>query len=278
MKFFRENKNNCQPIIFLYNDSASRTLDLGDIRNYIKNKLGDIEVILRPDFINFHLNSKFKDNYAKELAYCKVYEMYKSNIDYEPLPGEIRYEKTLIECPNKKFTGILYDGYKLDRVFQSLIAFGEIDINYLHIVFTNRLFGTYDDKDGRFHARVILCGHPSLISTTGIVEAPAKPKEFYLLKQKYAMLGMEMPPEVIKEKFQGRYIDYDDPRLTEIMKGYVMQSIFFYLFNEPFCENENCRLYNAHWQEEVINAQLKNSDFCKKHEKMINTLKKQISH
>lgn len=99
-------------------------------------------------------------------------------------------------------------------------------------------------------------GFPSLISTTGIVEAPAKPKEFYELKQEYVALGLPVPIEELKKKFRGRFIDYDDERLTEIMKGYVMQALFYHIFGEPFCRERRCRLFNAHWQEEVLEAQL----------------------
>jgi hypothetical protein len=239
----------------------------------LKHRLGDIDIRVRKDFITFHLNSKNTDEYANMLAQCKVRSLSNPKVDMDLLPGEIRFEKKLIECPEKKLTGVLYDGYRLDAVFQGLISEKELDFNNLHIVFTNRLFGTFDEKDHRYHARVIICGYPSIISTTGVVEAPAKPREFYHLKQKYSMLGTEIPHEVIREELQGRFIDYDDPRLTEIMKGYVMQSVFYHLTYEPVFEKKNCRLYNAHWQEEVLNAQLKDSEFCEKHEQILKNIR-----
>ncbi|MFN3550645.1 MAG: DUF6775 family putative metallopeptidase, partial [Endomicrobiia bacterium] len=105
---------------------------------------------------------------------------------------------------------------------------------------------------------------PSIISTTGIVEAPAKPKEFYLKKR----LGFDI--YTLKEEFKNRFIDYNDPRMTEVMKGYVLQAIFFHMTGNPFCEDKNCRLYNAHWQQEVIQAQLNTkNEFCDKHKKII---------
>ena len=273
MKFSEENKNDFQLTIFLYNDPSSKTLNLKEIRNYLKCKLGNIDVRERKDFNIFHLNLKKIDEYAKELAQCKVRSLTNPEIDFEPLPGEVRYEKKLVEYPKFKVSGVLYDGYQLDTVFQSLIPKNGLSFNYLHIVFTNRLFGTFDENDRRYHARVIICGYPSIISTTGIVEAPAKPREFYHIKQKYSMLGTDIPLEVIKKQIYGRFIDYDDPRLTEVMKGYVMQSVFYHLTQEPFCKEKDCRLYNAHWQEEVINAQLKGSEFCEKHEQILRNIK-----
>ena len=52
-----------------------------------------------------------------------------------------------------------------------------------------------------------------------------------------------------------------------------MQSVFYHLTQEPFCKEKDCRLYNAHWQEEVINAQLKGSEFCEKHEQILRNIK-----
>lgn len=273
MKSSEENKNDFDLTIFLYDDPSSKTLDLSKIRVYLKQKLGDIDVRIRSDFITFHLRSKNVDEYVRKFAQCKVRNLSNPLVDLEPLPGELRYEKKLIEHPEEKLYGVLYDGYRLDMAFQQLITKEELDLNKVHIVFTNRLFGTFDVNDHRYHARVILCGFPSLISTTGIVEAPAKPKEFYHLKQNYSMLGMDIPFDIIKKELQGRFIEYDDPRLTEIMKGYVMQSIFYHLIHKPFCEDKNCRLFNAHWQDEVINAQLNDGDFCKKHETILQNIR-----
>jgi hypothetical protein len=54
------------------------------------------------------------------------------------------------------------------------------------------------------------------------------------------------------------------------MKGYVMQALLFHLTEDPFCEDRNCRLYNAHWQEEVIHAQINSEyEFCEKHARVI---------
>jgi hypothetical protein len=275
MKSFKERKNNIHFTISIYEEPSSKTLNLKEIRDYLNHKLGDIDIRLRRDFITFHLNSKKIDNIAEELARCKVRDITNPDIEINPLSGEVQFEKKLIKHPEKKLFGVIYDGYQLDGMFQNLIHNEELDYRNIHVVFTNRLFGTFDEDDGRYHARVILCGYPSIISTTGIVEAPAKPREFYHLKQKYQMLGMQIPPEMIKEKFQGKFIDYDDPRLTEVMKGYVMQSVFYHLTFKPFCEDKNCRLYNAHWQEEIINAQLKGGEFCVKHEHFFKEIKEQ---
>jgi hypothetical protein len=130
---------------------------------------------------------------------------------------------------------------------------------------------TWDDSNRRYHIRTSLYGIPSLISTTGIVEAPAKPREYYLLKSQYERLGKDLAE--LKACFEGRFIDYGDERLTEITKGYAMQAIFYALTGNPFCEDKGCRLYNAHWQEELIWAQLESGyEFCPRHTEFLNGL------
>jgi len=184
----------------------------------------------------------------------------------------------VLRRPERRFLGILYDGFKLQSLFRELIREEESDLSHVHIIFTSRLFGTWDEGDGRYHARVIICGYPSLISTSGIVEAPAMPKEFYHLQQRFAMLGASaLPTEMLKKEFQGRFIDYDDKRLSEVMKGYVMQALFYHLFQEPFCSHKKCRLYNAHWQEEVLEAQLGGQEFCNHHQTLLNQLKNELA-
>jgi hypothetical protein len=114
---------------------------------------------------------------------------------------------------------------------------------------------------------VSVYGFPSLISTTGVVEAPAKPREFYLKKR----LGI--PLEVLKSEFIGRFIDHGDPHLTDVMKGYVMQALFFHMTGDPFCDDPDCRLYNAHWQEELIRAQVDGRyEFCPNHLGILNRI------
>ena len=75
-----------------------------------------------------------------------------------------------------------------------------------------------------------------------------------------------MAYERIKHEFRGRFVDHDDERLTEAIKGAVMQAIVYLATGEAFCDDPSCRLYNAHWQEELIVAQLgEGPEFCGRH-------------
>lgn len=145
-----------------------------------------------------------------------------------------------------------------------------------HIIFSDKIFATLD-TDKRPHIRAAIFGYPSVISTSGIVEGPAKPKEYYLYKQKFSQLGTwDMEEPVIKKKFHGRFIDYGDKRITEVVKGYVSQALFYYLSEEPFCGKKSCRLFNAHWQEDMIYSQIKIGSFCPNHKEILPLFKEKL--
>jgi hypothetical protein len=205
---------------------------------------------------------------SKELARIKVKDLGKRLVSEISLQGEIDYEKRRISDPHWKIFGILYDGVHYQKIILNLAFKGEIDLKYCVILFTNQLFGTWDRDNHRYHARVSLYGFPSLISITGLVEAPAKPKEFYLKKQ------MGIPIELLKEEYQGRFLDHGDLRMTEVLKGYAMQALLFHITGDPFCGDPDCRLFNSHWQEEVLHSQMNGKyEFCPKHESILKRLR-----
>jgi len=212
------------------------------------------------DIISSNCNQRLL---AEGFSQTKVTDVTREELNTSPLPAEIEYELRIIS--DRKNSGLLYDGYSLLEIFRRLLPSREHTLAHLHIIITSRLFGTFEDN--RYHTRVALFSHPSLISTSGLVEGPAKPREFYLKKQ----MGWDVC--ILKEEFKGRFIDYGDPRMTEIMKGYVMQAFFYHTLGNPFCNDSNCRLYNAHWQEEVIRSQLEsNYEFCLSHLEILRTV------
>ena len=233
--------------------------------------MGKVEIQIRSAFVKERISSlsqkereKVVKRLAEQFASSKVPTIEKNGLNSKPLPAEVQYERERILHPGKKAFGIFYSGYRLAEIFLSLIPESESNFKHCHILFTNQLFGTWDENDGRWHARVSLYGFPSIISTTGVVEAPAKPREFYLRRQ------MGLDNEEWKRENAGQFIDYDDPRLTEVLKGYVMQAIFYHFAGEAFCHHNSCRLYNAHWQAEVIQSQLGGEyEFCPLHEKIL---------
>ncbi len=265
--------------IFLYDDRASKSVRICEVKDFIQQFLKGTAIEVRGEFFDFFMNNltteekeKVIESTARKFATIKVRNIAQNRSFAEPIYGEIQYEMRRLMNEEVKATGILYDGFELQNIFAEFIPNKERNLKSIHIVFTNQLFGTYDD-DHRYHYRTSIYGILSVISTTGIVEAPAKPREYYIEKQALTGLGAQHNTiEKLKEKYKGRFIDIDDERLTEVIKGYAMQAVFMNLSGHPFCEDPDCRLFNAHWQSELIHAQLEGSDFCDFHAKMLKNL------
>ena len=160
----------------------------------------------------------------------------------------------------------LYDGFWLQRIFAETIP--AVESSHVHIIFTGLLTCTFSEDDWRYHGRAVICGTPSIISTTGIVEAPAMPKEFYL-----AQFEGKADINNLKNKFTGRFIDYGND-MTAAAAIYALQALFFFVADgEPFCDDRNCWLFNAHWQEELIHMAAKGR-LCSRHRQIANKFNK----
>lgn len=164
----------------------------------------------------------------------------------------------------------LYDGFVLQRIFAEMIPARESD--HVHIIFTSLLTCTFSEEDWRYHGRAVVCGTPSIVSIPGIVEAPAKPREFYL-----AQLGGQLDVASLKKSLAGRFIDYGDDRMTAACSRYALQALFFFVTDgEPFCDEKNCNLYNPHWQEELVHM-IEKGRLCTRHRQMANKFNRKFA-
>lgn len=261
--------------IYIYGCDFSE-IDVNALTGYLKEHFPDLEVELRKNFFTHSLSEidPGLDFLAMRLAEIKVLNPMKEGLNLDPIYGEIDYERRKILNPLSGSSGLFYDGIRLQGILYSLIRKEEKRSNILHIVITDRLIVTWDDYDRRYHLRVGVFGQPSIISTSGIVEAPAKPREFYILKH---ILGINPPYPLFTKggqegdyRNQQRFIDYGDSRTTDVIKGYIAQAIFYHVTGDPFCDDRGCRLFNAHWQEEMIYAQIEAPyEFCERHKEYL---------
>ena len=74
----------------------------------------------------------------------------------------------------------------------------------------------------------------------------------------------------------GRFLEHKDVRLADIAEGYLLQAIVYYETGEEFCKDKECRLFNAHWQEDLLSTQVENRKFCRTHFKILKELKEKI--
>ena len=202
--------------IILYDEGTAGELDIEAIAQYLTQKIGKAKIEVRGNPFGFNLTQDKISDYARKIAGIKIQEIHQKILPgQEPLYGEIEYEKRRILGKTKAF-GVLYDGFHLQRVFSKLISREERSLEFVHIFFTNRLFATWEERDKRYHARTSVYAFPSIISTTGLVEAPAKPRQYYLLKQQYETLGKDLLE--LNDRFKSSFIDYEDTRLTDVIK------------------------------------------------------------
>ena len=239
--------------IILYDEPNVPEINLPSLCNYLKQNFS-IEVEIRGSFFtksNNNIIENIKNSQITDLK--KPFKKQDENTNQENSPEQI-----------------MYDGFEMQRILSNNILEYDHKTQILNIIFTDKLLATFSEEDFRYHARALVAANPCIISTSGIVEAPAKPKKYYLdLMTNFSGESIES----IKMKYKDQFVEYHDPRLSTIIEGYVLQSLMYYETGESFCDQNYCRLYNAHWQEELLLTQVENRKFCEKHKTTINKLK-----
>jgi len=252
--------------IILYDEPTVPEIQLKRLEKYILDTFS-LKTETRS---NFFQNSN--QNMYEKIATTRIFDLKKPFKKHIPSTDEIQIEIQNVDMSNKEEM-TLYDGFEFQKIISEFISPVESDENTLHVIFTNKLTCTFDENDFRYHARALIGSNPVIISTTGIIEAPAKPKQYYL--DLMTEFSKERINE-IKEKYKGEFLEYNDSRMSEIIEGYVLQSIMYYETGEAFCENKECRLYNAHWQKDLFYSQLENKKLCSKHQEEFKKLTNQV--
>lgn len=157
----------------------------------------------------------------------------------------------------------MYDGFRVQEISQCLA--GDPDGSVLHIFVTDLLVGTFDYADYRYHARAVVCSNPAVISIPGIVEAPSRPREYYLDT-------LLRPKGEAARRHAGTFLEHGDPLLPDAIRVYLMQAIAYYATGEAFCSDRSCCMYNAHWQEELL-RQMRSPGMCAKHAEAVSRMR-----
>lgn len=250
--------------ILLYDESLVPEIRIDKLAQFINKKTG-IEVEVRNNFLNYFNN--VKTEMAYQVASCRVINPQVPFERRKPAGYEVKFEEQLINFTSPDNNIILYDGFELQNVFKDIISDSELSADKFHLVFTTRLTCTFDYYDYRYHGRVVICSNPSIVSTTGMIEAPAKPRGYYL--RLYEKLAQGLNLDEIKDEFRGRFLEYHDERLDLLAGGYALQAIFYYITGQAFCESKDCMLYNAHWQEDLLHSQIDGGVLCDHHQKIL---------
>lgn len=227
--------------IYLYSDSPSQSLVMQGVTDFLTD-LG-LSAEFRGDFLSYlSLAAEEMAELESFLSRARVFNIETPVDFFETHPPAEPFEKEL------------YDGFWVQRIFSRFFLRkhpGELAENGFHAVITGRLLGTYGSR--RYHARVIISGFPSFISTSGLVEGPARPREYYFLKAEFVRSGKDLSE--LDEAFREKFVDYEDERITKITGPYVLQPLLHHFSGKEFCENPKCGLFNSHWQKEVLDIQ-----------------------
>ena len=258
--------------IILYREPAISQINIKKLTKFLK--------------YNFQVKVEIKDNVFKEISLkdmkkisnIRITDIKNSFSEHKSSDNEIEFEKKLCQDSSLMNTTVkvedaqeinqvfMYDGFELQKILRYLNE----DKETLHIILTNRLTCTFDENDKKYHARAVICANPAIISTTGIIEAPAKPKEYYFEVMALKSQGLDI--KSAKEKYKEEFLRYNDKRLTKIVEGYILQVIFYNITGESFCEDIECRLNNAHWQKDLLFSQLEINKLCEKHNEILSNL------
>ncbi|MDE1764899.1 MAG: hypothetical protein KGI27_01355 [Thaumarchaeota archaeon] len=247
--------------LFLYDEPSVPQIKIESLAEFIKKQTG-IDVEMRQCFFE-HFGKKEKTFH--DLASCRVFNPYVPFEKHSPTAEEVASEE---QDPASNI--VLYDGFELQNIFKTCIPEEELSRDQLHLIFTTKLCCSYDYEDYRYHGRTVICSNPSVISTTGIIEAPAKPRDYYL--KMYEKMSQGLNLDALKNEFIGRFVEYGDDRMDRIARGYAFQAIFYHLTGSPFCESKECMLYNAHWQEDLLHAQIEIGKLCKQHQTILDNI------
>jgi hypothetical protein len=237
-------------------------IDIELAESLVYNRISDIKK---------QFNEQLRINVQEILDKNIAYEMnFPRQLNFNGISNSITTERQYKEL-------ILYDGFMMQRLLGTMINESESNTDHIHIVFEDRLLCTFSEEDWRYHVRTFVGGSPSIISTTDIVEGPAKPKEWYIKQMQSALYNMDQDEhnryqneEMLSLSNVEKYLDYGDYRINSAAIGYALQTLFFFITEgNPFCNDINCRLYNAHWQEELIQSQIQNKDMCDEHEALL---------
>jgi len=232
--------------------------DAEGIAAWLRDRI-DAEVEVHDRFLDRHRD----EGLARVFAEARVLSPYDPETGNTML-GSVRYEERALEHPERA-GGVIYDGLAVQRALERRLPDQERSLDRLHVALLDRVLGTWGG-DGRWHKRVNVLGPLALVSVPGLYEAPAKPEAYYREKGKHALLSGDAPPrEVLESEVEGEFLVEDDPRTTDALKGYVLQAVHYLRTGEAFCERPGCRLFDAHRQEALIEAQLREPEFCPAH-------------
>lgn len=238
--------------VHLYGEPSAPRISMGLLSKFLRETFG-LDASVRPP-----IGDLYGPDTLREIESCRVANPYR--------PHDPGGRARAADIPDGGMP--IHDGYHLMEVLGGLV---EQERGLLHVIFTDLVVGTYDRSDMRYHGRALVAANPCLISTTGMVEAPARPTDYCIEVMAARMAGADAGD--VESRHTGRFLTYGDGRLQAAAEGYLLQAVFYLETGEAFCRDRDCRLFNAHWQSELIRSQVTSGRLCGYHRSILDGIR-----
>ncbi len=249
--------------VYLYDDPDTAGLDIDYLAGYLAAEIPGLDVGVRTDFLTHHFE-RFPEDHRGTLEHELERQLSGASVS------------TIIDGAGLAGLEGLADDAFVGRYLQAalrlLIPEEEAGTERLHCVFVPQLLADVDDfGTGRIGVGVL--GSPSLISTSGLIEAPRRPREYYFRRNHYAMLGAAEHIDVLAEQFAESTVDYGDPRINELLKGYLLMAVIYRATGDGPCPDPDCPLHAAETQQQLLQVHVGDTGrICSRHRAMLDEI------
>ncbi|MFO7946653.1 MAG: DUF6775 family putative metallopeptidase [Armatimonadota bacterium] len=253
--------------IYLYDDPDAQGLDIDYLAGYLASVLPACEVGVRTDFITHHLG-----NMAAEERETATAQLAGDLDDADPISRLSGEDLIFDDVRGRTDTHDYYLFRPLQRALRALICQDEAGLDHLHIIFVTHLLAKIDQPLD-FSSYIAALGAPTVISTSGLVEVPERPKEYHFKRLQYATFGTEDHLPELAEDFADQTLGYGDPRLNDVLRGYLLMALVYRATGDGPCDIPTCPLYAGETQAEVLQAQVGDrSALCPHHADLISRI------
>ncbi len=255
--------------ILVYDAPDAMGLDVRVVARHLGDLLPQAEVETRTDFFTWHLGQfdpeqveVLTDEVAARLEEREVHN----------LVAPARRDELEPVTPESRDLGVVYVADQLQDVMRVLLKHEERGPSFLHLAYITQCLGHWEAGEVYLRLQIIQHGEPTIISTTGFVEAPALPREYAFRRAHLLSFGMEEAAEELDERFAGAALVHGDARIDRVAAGYALQAVFRQMFGEVACDTPTCPLHPAATHDELARAHLdEDSRLCDRHARMLIT-------
>lgn len=253
--------------IFIYDAPDAIGLDIRTIGHHLADLLPEVQVETRTDFFTWRLG-QFDLEQVEVLA-AEVGARLEEREVHDLVAPDHRREFEP-EPPEERDLGVVYEAEPLQAVMRTLIPAEERGEDILHLVFITQCIGRFVAGESHFRLQIVQHGEPAIISTTGMVEAPALPREYAFRRAQLLSFGMDEAAEELDGLFAEETFRHEDPRINRVATGIALQAVFQRACGEVGCSEPTCPLRLAATHDELVQAHLSDdSRLCDRHARML---------